>query len=556
MAKKNTNPSKSATRTPDTDPGVGFDWQTWIPIILAFVVFSTGLRNEILGIDDHTATVDNPAVVGFSPFTHFNLGMYAPITWLFYGIAYALGKDNAVLYHLLSLGAHVFNVYLVGKLILRISGQRGTAFWVALLFAIHPIQVESVAWIAGFSTPLYALFFLLSCNWYLDYAEKPEEKRAYSLALTAFVLACLSKSAAVTLPLVLVLLDWWTGRPVLDRKRIMGYAPFFAIALFFGALTVYSRMAAGMNMDANGNNYSLLDRFLVLCYTPVLYWGKYLLPLKLNIYYGFEKVNGQFPWTYWVAPAVLAAVLYFAWRWRNSARYLVFGILFFFANISVMLPFRSMGTFELCADHYNYLAMIGIFFALAQGLPALAERWPGASGLLRAAVGVWTAAMIFYAVRQITIWKDTFTVVNHAIENGSHQNGRLYEARANALAKNKDLNGAIKDYTKALEINPELWESYKYRGSLYGAKRQYEKSVQDLGKYIEQYPDQYEQVFNLGLSLYNMGHLPEAVKAFDRTLQIDPNFERAYAARGNAYMAMGDSAKAELDLREYEKRKQ
>ena len=552
MAKKTTQPSKPAAQSSDNSD---FNWQTWLPPLLAFALFSMCLRHEILGIDDHTATLDNPAVTSFSPFTHLNLGMYAPITWLFYGLAYALGKDSPIFYHLLSLFAHTANVWLVSRMVQRLSGQRSVAFWVALLFAVHPIQVESVAWIAGFSTPLYALFFLLAANWYLEYAEQPEQKQPYFLALGAFVLACLSKSAAVTLPLVLVLFDWWAKRPVLERRRIMGYVPFFALALFFGLLTVWSRHEAGMNMDANGNNYSVLDRILVVCYTPVLYWGKYLLPLTLNIYYGFEKVNGQFPWYYWVSPLVLAGVMYAGWRWRNQARYVWFGLLFFFANLSVMLPFRSMGTFELCADHYNYLAVIGIFFLLANGIPALMERWPNRAGALRAVVGIWTVSMLVLSVRQIGYWKDTLSVVSHAIENGSHQNGRLYEARGNALAKNKDISGAIKDYSKAIEINPELWESYKYRGSLYGARKQYDRSVSDLGKYVEKYPENHEQLFNLGLSLYNLGHLPEAVKAFNRTLELDPDFERAYAARGNAYMAMGDSAKAELDLREYDRRK-
>ncbi len=420
MAKKSIQQPRPQAKTAPETQGASFDWQTWLPIILAFVLFSFGLRNEILGIDDHTATVDNPAVVNFSPFGSFNLGMYAPLTWLFYGIAYLIGKDSPMPYHLLSLAAHLVNVWLVGRLVTRISGNRSTGFWVALLFAIHPIQVESVAWIAGFSTPLYGLFFLLASHLYLDHAEGTGRKGAYGLALASFVLACLSKSAAVTLPLVLVLLDWWAGRSPLQRQRLLGYIPFFAAAAFFGGLTIYSRHAAGMNMDPNGNDYSLIDRFLVVLYTPVLYWWKILIPLKLNIYYSFDKVNGQFPWNYWVAPVVLAGALYGAWRLRQTARYVWFGLLFFLANLSVMLPFRSMGTFELCADHYNYLAVIGIFFLLVQGIPALAEHWPGFSGALRGISAIWVAAMVILCVLQIRIWKDTITVVTHAYESDQY----------------------------------------------------------------------------------------------------------------------------------------
>lgn len=564
MAKKITRPSKPAPKsTPSATPGAFADGLMWVPVILAFLLFSLGLRNEMLGFDDHSATVDNPAVTGFELFRQ-NLGMYAPITWLGHGIAYLLGKDNPFPYHFLSLLVHVFNVWLVQRLVLRLSDRRMVAFWVALLFAIHPVQVESVAWIAGFSTPLYALFYLLACLWYLDYAEGSGNKsRAYSLALGAFVLACLSKSAAVTLPLVLVLLDWWAGRPVLDRRRLLGYAPFFAAAFLFGLLTIYVRNQSGLNMGA-GNDFSILDRLLILAYTPVFYWYNLLIPLKLNIYYDFYKINGPFPWPYWVSPLVLLGGLFLAWRYRQKMRFVWFGLLFFFANLSVMLPFRAMGTFELCADHYNYLAAIGIFFALAQGLQALAGRYPNYAGALRALGGLWVAALVVLCILQIRVWKNTITVVTNAIDNGYHHNGRLYEARANAYGKklgDKDrdkaraaLAAAINDYTKALEINPELWDSYKYRGGLYGMKKQYEKSIEDLSKYLEQHPDDFEQSYNRGLSLLNMGHAPEAIKAFDRTLELNPKFLRAYRSRSNAYAAVGDTARADADLREFDRR--
>ena len=145
--------------------------------------------------------------------------------------------------------------------------------------------------------------------------------------------------------------------------------------------------------------------------------------------------------------------------------------------------------------------------------------------------------------------------MTHAIDNGYHHDGLLYEGRANAYAKNKEINKALQDYTKAIEINPERWDSYKYRGSLFGIKKLYDRSVADLSKYLEKHPDDAEQVFNLGLSLYNLGHVDESIKAFDRTIQLNPDFERAYRARGNAYMAAGDSIRAQVDLQEFEKRK-
>lgn len=549
MAKKTTSTAKKAA--PEPAPQT---WLQWIPPALAFILFSMGLRNEMLGIDDHTATLYNPAVTEFEPFTRFNLGMYAPLTWLGHAIAYAVGKENPLPYHLLSLLVHVFNVWLAGRLALRLTQSQQTAFWITLLFAIHPVQVESVAWIAGFSTPLYALFYLLGCLAYLKHTEGgPDQRQQYGLALGAFVLACLSKSAAVTLPLVLPLLDWWAGRSPFDRRRMLGYAPFFALALVFGVLTIHARNISGMDI-AGENGHSLLDRFLMVCYAPVLYWYKILLPFKLNIYYSFDKINGRFPWPYWVAPVVLAGAFFAAWRYRRSARYVWFGLLFYMANLSVMLPFRSLGTFELCADHYNYVAIIGIAMMLVLGVKALAERYPGAAGLFRGVSGLWIAMLIVLCVMQIRTWKTSISVVTHAIDNGSHHDGLLYEGRANAYAQKKELKKALQDYTKAIEINPERWDSYKYRGSLFGVLKQYDRSAADLSKYLEKYPDDPEQLYNLGLTLFNLNHQAEGIKALDRCLEINPDFARAYRARGNAYLSMGDSARAQIDLQEFERR--
>lgn len=293
MAKKLTQQSKKSTAKETT--GISDSSEKWLPwalAALAFILFSTGFGNKMLGVDDHTATVDNPAVRDFLIFGGFNLGMYAPVTWLGYQIAYILGKDSPNWYHILSALVHAFNVILVFRLFRRLDSSLTVSALVALFFAIHPLQVESVAWIAGFSTPLFSMFYLLSCSWYLDYAEKGDNK-LYGYALLGFVLACLSKSAAVTLPLTLVLMDWWLKRPVTDRQRLLRYAPFFLIAVFFGLLTIYSRNASGMNMS-DGTQLSILERFLVLCYTPVLYWAKILIPTKLNIYYSFESIRTSF----------------------------------------------------------------------------------------------------------------------------------------------------------------------------------------------------------------------------------------------------------------------
>lgn len=558
MAKKSRpGPRPAASRPPKSAEKTPADWQPVLLAGLAFLLFATGFGNEMLGIDDHMATVDNPAVKNLD-LTAFNLGMYAPVTWIGYAIAYTIGKDNAFWYHLLSALVHAGNVLLVFRLLQRLDVRDSVVGAVTLLFAVHPIQVESVAWIAGFSTPLFSMFCLLSALFYLRHAEvETGSPKHYALSLGLFVAACLAKSLAVMLPLLLLAIDFlWKKPNVKGVKRLLGYAPYFIIALVFGVFTFYTRSAAGVEVGVAFGEYTPLERFLLVCYTPLLYWWKLLAPLNLSVYYSFNKVNGQLPLIYYAAPLIIAVVVYASWRFRRQAPYLGQGLSFFAANIIFYLPFYSVGTFELCADHYNYLAAIGIFYILVSGWEAARRSFPDFSGGLLWLGRLWVVALIVLCLMQIRLWKDTISIVSNAIDKGFHQHGKMYQARALAFADDKkDLAAAMSDFNKALEINPQLFDSYKYRGGLYGVTKQYEKSVADLSKYLEQFPNDAEQHYNRGLSLLNLNRAQEAITDFNKTLEINPDFSRAYRARGNAYNQIGQADRGAADLAEWEKRK-
>lgn len=557
MAKNPKVKPKAAPKAAKTGTASASDWQPWVLAATAFVLFCTGLSNEMLGIDDHMATVDNPAVKNMD-LSVFNLGMYAPLTWLGYGLAYAIGGAKPFWYHLMSALAHAANAWLAYRLLQRLEVRNNLAFAVTLLFAIHPIQVESVAWIAGFSTPLFSMFCLLSALFYLQHSGRENgSSQHYALSLGLFIAACLAKSTAVMLPLLLLVFDvCWKKPALISRKRWLGYAPFFIIALGFGLFTFYTRAAAGVEVGEQTNSYSALERVLLVCYTPLLYWFKILLPTSLSVYYSFDKANGHLPWLYYAAPLVLAGVVFAAWRYRQSAPYLRKGLLFYAANIVFTLPFYSVGSFELCADHYNYLAVIGIFYLLVSGWQAAQQAFPSFSGAIQWLGRIWVGALVLLCLFQIRLWKDTISIVSNAIEKGYHQHGKMYQARAIAYANDrKDLASAMRDFDKALEINPKLADSYKFRGSLYGVTRQYEKSVADLTKYLELNPGDNEQYYNRGLSLLNLNRTQEAIADFTKTLEANPDFARAYRARGNAYLSIGDTARGNADLAEWEKRK-
>lgn len=558
MAKRATK--KTAAKSPKTatpTPASPDRWMPWTVAGLALILFATGFSHPMVAMDDHSATVNNPAVQDFSLqiFTQFNLGMYAPVTWIGYALAHFLGKDSALWYHLFSALVHAANAFLVFQLFRRLEQQSTVAFLIALFFAVHPMQVEAVSWIAAFSTPLFALFSLLALNAYVRHTESSPWSNTYWWALGFFTLSCLSKSTAVALPLSLLVVDLWLKRPLWSRQSLLEKAPFFLLAIGFGCLSFYSRAQAGHPGDSLAGDFSLADRALMVSHTLLFYWTKILVPLGLSIWYPFEKTaGGGWHWTYYAAPVVLAALLGMAWRLRHSAPFIWRGLLFYLANILFALPFYTVGTFELRADRYNYLAMLGIFAILAalpvffkEKRPKLAERlwvWLFALGI------VW----LLIAASRIRDWKDTIVLIDRAVEYQGDNFGKAYLWKGMAYGDRRDIKGSLENFSKAIKINPDLTEAYKYRGGLLGIAKQYDRALDDLNKYLEKNPDDPEILYNRGLTLVNLNRTKEALADFDRTIELNPDFDRAYRARGNVRQQLGDAEGGAADLQEYERR--
>lgn len=558
MAKK--QPSKSTPVAPKkTETTAPPEWQPWAIALVVFLLYASGFSNPMVAMDDHTATIDNPAVKDFSILSRFNLGMYAPVTWFFYAIVHRLngGTDSGTIYHIVSALVHAANVILVYRLFRKWKAPMLMAAVVALIFGIHPLQTEAVSWIAGFSTPLFAMFSFIALHYWTDYVEEGKSwSRSYRMAFIAFLLACLSKSAAVMLPLTLVVLDIWWKRDVF--KHVGEKILFFAASAGFGLLTVFSRVHEGHATSAE-STYSPFERFFMACHSVLFYWSKFFVPVNLSVWYPFVKdANGNLTTDYFVAPVVLAGVLALAW-WKRRAWPLVWvGLLFYFANIVLALPFRTLGTFELRSDRYNYIAMLGIIAVLAYLPFYFKEKKPALTNVAWGILGVFGLFWISATYKRIGDWKDTMILLDKSIAVQGDNFGKAYYWRGmewgDRAKSQKDWQRAIEDFTKALELNPELTECYKYRGALYGITNQFDKSVADLTEYLKTQPNDAEYRFNRGLSYLKLNKPAEAVADMDQTLKDNPKFFQAYLTRSNAYMMLGDTVKGQADLKEYEAR--
>jgi protein O-mannosyl-transferase len=590
MAKKRV--ARKTTQIPPSSVTTPEEQSAWIPIVIrtplyerpvpnavfialaAIGVYLFSIQNQFVYFDDDKAilyqtALQNPSLRSF--FTGQNLGMYAPLTWICYWFGYLLSGFDTWGYHLLSMLLHALNAVLVYFLLKSLFERHWMAIVPALLFAIHPIQVEAVAWAAALSTVLFSTFYLSAL---LSYVRWLRGSKAMWLgaALLFFLLSCLSKSAAVTLPLVIVTLDLYFQKPL--RTSWWSKALFFALALGFGLYTFATREMEGHDFEYTSRGFNTLDRFFMVCHTLLFYPVKIVAPVGFYINYPFEKTNGAWSWVYYIAPVVLAALGVLVWRFRKNYAVLL-GVALYFLPLTVMLPFRTVGSFELRSDRYMYLSCIGVFVLLALASERL--KAPVRLALLAGVAGV----LGFLAFRQTAVWKDGVALFGNCVANDptiplcqcnlayNHLLNRNYDkaivhytetlrydptyaeahnGRGNALLQQKQYQRAFEDFDSAIKngiITPKI---YLNRGKCLALLNRPAEALPDLNKSVEMGFSNPELFFLRGSVREKTGDTPGALEDYNKALGLNAGFLEAYVNRGMLHLNSKNYEKAISDL--------
>lgn len=352
-------------------------------VILTMFTLSPMLYNgfSYMAADDDWMLYRNSQVYSlafsniFYYFTHFYTGQYSPLNTLAYSIINFLFGMNPFWYHIFSLILHIVNLLLVYKLInyilklygmingLTITGsdRQIISFFTALLFAIHPIHVESIAWISASKVVFYSFLFLLSLIIYLRYIESKQLKY-YFISLSLFIASLGIKEQTVVFPLCLMLIDWYIKRGWTRKKILIEKIPFFIIAIGFGIIEIFEQSSA-FGPKFHYDYYPFFQRLLLACYAIPVYLFKLFAPIHLSWYYFPMGPGKPLSEIFWFYPVVILAVFSFIFRsWRRGRRYILFGMGFFLINVVLTLHLIPMAREEMMADRYIYLSSIGIFF--------------------------------------------------------------------------------------------------------------------------------------------------------------------------------------------------
>jgi len=517
-------------------------------LIITFIVMSPSLKGKLLNWDDDVNITRNENVKQLSGenlkniFTQPVIGNYNPLTILTFALEYHFFGENPFYYHLNNLILHLINAFFVLWLMMLLRLRREWALFAAIMFAIHPMRVESVAWITERKDVLYAMFYLASVISYI-YHLKLKKKRFLVFTVLFFLLSLLSKIQAVTLPLTLLLVDYILGRP-LKFRLILEKIPYFILSLVVGLVGIYF---LGQQKSLDTIDYTIIERLLMGSYALCMYVVKSVFPFSLSAIYPFPE-PGNFGIIYYVAPIILiclAVLVYFASR-RGKA--VLFGTLFFLVNIVFMLQVVSAGQ-GFIADRFSYIPYIGLVYLYAYGASWLTEKRKKMMPLI-ACVAV--VIVGYYAVsswKRTKIWKDTITLMNDVIEkypsSVAHLN-RGYEYRLK-----KEFEKAITDYSKAISLKPDFAKAYHNRGTAYFYTNRDSLAILDFNKAISYDPTYAETWGNRGSAKARSGHYQAALEDFNKAIQLDPAFPDNYSNRGLTYEMLGNYEAAIADYYQY-----
>jgi Tfp pilus assembly protein PilF len=560
-------------------------WQVLVLCALVVLVFIPVTQFGFFWIDDGVMVYENTRIINLSWdnvtywFTKIHAGLYHPLVHLSYALEIHLFAMDPAVMHTTNLFLHLLNTLLVYWLIRRLSGHAVPGLIAALLFGIHPVQVEPVAWISARKDTLCAVFYLAGLWSYTRFLQEGRQ-RFYVLTAVLFVGSLLSKPMAISFPLVMVLLCHMVeGRCTV--RRLMGLTPFLLLAGVGGAVAVYGQESLQVQTFSW---YAIAQKLLDANYKLVLYVYNLAFPAYLSFIYPSYMENEALMRNYfWYSPAITAvfgAVVIYSLRYSRA---LCYGALFFLITVLPTLGIISFGV-SLPNDRYLYMPSIGLFYSVAVlfwwGYSSSSRRQRAVLGLLATMVVV---SLGIVARQRVLVWRNPTDVMNTAITRYgySHNSALAHQALAWECMNQHKLAAAQQhlDALQALDSplvhgREELGLWHELSGNDSAARENYMAAVQykpNVARYRrvlyehlyrrEQYNDviagcteflneirPHAALFCLrGRALLRRGDILAAIEDFTRALQQDPNSSDAYLYRSEAYRLQGDMVRARQD---------
>ena len=485
--------------------------------------------------------------------TSLEVANWHPLTWMSHALDYSLFRMNPAGHHFTSIGIHAANVILLYLLLIWATGRFGPSLFVAALFALHPINVESVAWIAERKNVLCTFFFFLALWAYGWYARKPDWKR-YLAVMLLFVAALASKPMVITLPFVLLLLDYWPLHRVAEGKQgnaqelswsrlILEKLPLLALSAADALITMKAQQSSGAVRTAE---FSFGVRLANAVYAYAMYLWKMLWPARLAPLYPHPG-DSLALWQVLLAAVVLIGISAIVWKLR-SRRYLPVGWLWFLGTLVPVIGLVQVGEAAM-ADRYAYIPLIGIFVMIAFGVADFAESRKLKVPSVACAVIV-LVALAFATYRQIGYWQSNIELWSHTLAI-TQNNFVAQDNLGGALILAGREDEAHAHFEAAAAINPRDPMSRSNLGTYFQTHHQLQEAVEQYQAAISLTSDAgllAQTYANMGSAERALGDDEAARKNFDQALRLNPNQFNAWLGEGLLARQEGKFDEAITDL--------
>jgi protein O-mannosyl-transferase len=476
-----------------------------------------------------------------------------PITWLSHMLDVQIHGMNAGSHHLTSLFFHIANTLLLFLVFRKMTGKIWQSSLVAALFAIHPLHVESVAWISERKDVLSTLFWLLAMWSYARYAEKPGLIR-YLTVFIFFILGLMTKPMLVTLPFVFLLLDYWPlQRFKLNHKDdaikksekrlpilllVWEKVPFFIFSLLTSVVALVAQHNKGA--VASIGRFTLFSRIENAIVSYVSYIGKMIWPGNLAAFY--PHPGNLSVWKVAGSCLLLTLITYIAIRSIRLRPWFIMGWLWYIGTLVPVIGIVQVGL-QAMADRYTYIPLIGLFIIIAWGVPELAIRWRLKKPVFVATTSVILLAFMMISWVQVRYWADNISLYEHALDVTS-DNFLAHNGLGCDLTTRGMFDEAAIHYSKALRIRPEYAEAHYNLGHILSIKGKKEEAIEHFRKAIKIKPEYAEAHDYLGYELACQGNREEAIKHFRKAIKIKPEYAEAHNYLGYELLHQGKSKKA------------
>jgi tetratricopeptide (TPR) repeat protein len=510
--------------------------------VITFTVFWQVNLYDFTNFDDPLYVTENSHIqsgisligIRWAFSTTYADSLWHPLIWLSFMLDNQLVGLNAGGYHITNLILHIFSTLLLFWLFNRMTGAIWRSAFVAVLFAVHPLHVESVAWIAERKDVVSAFFWMLTLCLYVYYTEKPDIKR-YLPVVFCFVLALMSKPIVVTLPVILILLDYWPLKRFEFREgnfvlwQLKEKIPLFILSAVFSAITIYTQYIPSIK------HFPFGLRIANASVSFITYLEKTLWPRDLAVFYPYPA---QIPiWQVLGATLLILVISVLVIAAAKRLPYLFVGWLWYAITLLPVIGIVQSGE-QAMANRYHYLPSIGIAVILAWGIELFFTHQNLRKIILFPAGVFFIAILSFITWQQCGHWQNSIKLWNYNLQI-TKNNYLAHNNLGIALSDEGKNEEAMNHFIEAIRLKPDFFFAYNNRGSVYVKLGRYQLAIKDFNQAIRLNPNFADAYYNLGIIYIELGLHQNALDYFSKAIRLRPDDSSYYSDRGIAYANLG-----------------